>query len=234
MRTQSGLNSASTQIRPQVPFQLFQVARPFSVVAMLCLLRYSLSTLLHHTSLNAVIPRGSIWTANIELEPKNHTIYGFGALIPYWQSKWTLWDIYSRIDCVNDETLAMDFGNLYSANGQNLGDWPDDPVQRAIDVAYASQMQYKKVCLYAVDDVWRPHPQGIARARGAGFYPKMCCSPETWQKYITPYLDIKLDKAHQGLVNLFKEKYRLHLLLWRSKMSLKEKIKFSKSVPSVP
>ena len=39
--------------------------------------------------------RGSISTANMELEPKNHTIKGFWDLIPYWQSKWTLWVIWS-------------------------------------------------------------------------------------------------------------------------------------------
>ena len=27
----------------------------------------------------------------MESGSKNHTIYGFGDLIPYWQSKWTLW-----------------------------------------------------------------------------------------------------------------------------------------------
>ena len=29
----------------------------------------------------------------MELGPKNHVWYGFWTLIPYWQSKWTLWVI---------------------------------------------------------------------------------------------------------------------------------------------
>ena len=27
----------------------------------------------------------------MELRPRNHIWYGFGALVPYWQSEWTLW-----------------------------------------------------------------------------------------------------------------------------------------------
>ena len=32
----------------------------------------------------------------MELGPKSHIWYGFWALIPNWQSKWTLWEMQNR------------------------------------------------------------------------------------------------------------------------------------------
>ena len=43
------------------------------------------------------LPRGSHYTANMDLWTQNHVWYGFWALIPYWQSKWTLWVMYGLI-----------------------------------------------------------------------------------------------------------------------------------------
>ena len=67
-----------------------------------------------HTDSGWPFPRGSNQIASMELGPKNHNIYicifiymyvymymaayihmytrGFGDLIPYWQSSWTLWE----------------------------------------------------------------------------------------------------------------------------------------------
>lgn len=102
--------------------------------------------------------------------------------------------MYRRVD-VDNQSLAADFGNLYSAKGQDLSDIPSDSIQTAIDFADSSQMHNRKVPLYWVDDVWLPDPQSISRPRGAGFFPKMQWTPRTWSRYIMPYGDIKLDKA---------------------------------------
>ena len=44
----------------------------------------------------AVYSRGPISTANMESGPKTHTWHGCWGLIPYWQSKWTLWVLLRR------------------------------------------------------------------------------------------------------------------------------------------
>ena len=98
-------------------------------------------------------------------------------------------EMYSRIDCINSHSLATDFGNLYSAKGQTTGDWPNNAMQNAIDMAHTSQLQNRKVPIYSTDDVWRPHPDGISRARGAGYYPKVA----------SKHSEKKHEKSHKQL-----------------------------------
>ena len=40
------------------------------------------------------LPRGSNRLPMWNLGPKSHIWYGFWVLIPFWQSKWTLWAMY--------------------------------------------------------------------------------------------------------------------------------------------
>lgn len=69
------------------------------------------------------------------------------------------------------------------------------------------------------------YPIGLSRPRGLGYYPRYGCSPRTYERFITPHGNQKLDKTHLGAIQLFQHKYLEHLSIMQRKLPMGDKIR---------